>query len=238
MTLRIIQISDTHLSNDAPQRALDLEHCVQKINEELIQPDLIVHTGDISHNGLHEEYLEAQRLLNVLKAPYFVMPGNRDKRNELLNVFADDQYQIPPKGWVQYSIEKFSVRLLMVDTVCEHSNKGQLCDDRLEHLETMLKADPTKPVALFLHHTPFEAAEIPDPFQFEDWSDVDKLRELLQQHKTIGGVYCGHVHRSIDGEIAGIKARAISCLAGDLRKGKVSDADRTLPVFRTIELAG
>jgi len=236
MTLRIIQISDTHLDHDVPQRMHDLENCIRAINQESRAPDLVVHTGDISHNGLIEEYHTAQQLLDQLNAPYLVMAGNRDKRSELLTVFADDRYQLPTQGWVQYAIEQHDVRLLLVDTVCKQSNKGQLCQNRLNHLESMLQADMSKPVALFLHHTPFEATGIPDPFQFEDWKDVRRLADLMSKYNTICGVYCGHVHRFLDGCIAGVNASAISCLAGDLRKGEVSESERKLPVYKLITL--
>lgn len=236
MTLQIVQISDTHISNDVPQRLNDLENCVQTINELQVPPDLIIHTGDISHNGLAQEYHSARQLLDQLNVPYFIMAGNRDKRAELLGEFTDKRYQLPAEGWVQYSIEQYSVRLLMVDTMSEHSNKGQLCAERLHHLETMLLVDTTKPTLLFLHHPPFEAVGIPDPFQFEDWNDVENLAALLSRFTNICGLYCGHVHRFMDGAIAGVRTSAISCLAGDLRKGAVTDAERKLPVFKILTL--
>jgi len=236
MTLQIVQISDTHVSSDFPQRLSDLENCVRAINELDTRPELVVHTGDISHNGTSEEYHSAKDVLNQLNMPYFVMAGNRDNRAELLAAFADARYQLPKDSWVQYSIEEYPIRLLMVDTVNELSNKGQLCEARLRHLEKMLMTDTSKAVCLFLHHTPFEALGIPDPFQFEDWGDVDKLSSLLSRFSNINGIYCGHVHRFMEGEIAGLTVSSISCLAGDLRKGEVSDAQRKLPVFKELAL--
>lgn len=236
MTLQIIHISDTHISKDEPQRLKNLENCVHAINALDETPDLVVHTGDITHHALPQEYHNARQLLDELKAPYFVMAGNKDKRPELLTEFSDSRYQLPMQGWVQYSIEHYPVRLLMLDTVSDNSNKGKLCSERLEHLERMLAADTTKPVALFLHHTPFEAVGIPDPYQYEDWDDVDKLAKVLSKFPNVTGIYCGHVHRFIDGEIAGIKASAISCLAADLRKGEITDEERRQPVFKLLSL--
>nr|CAA6816206.1 MAG: 3',5'-cyclic-nucleotide phosphodiesterase (EC [uncultured Thiotrichaceae bacterium] len=238
MTLQLVQITDTHISLDAPQRMKDLENCIKAINELPVQPDLVIHTGDIAHTGQAEEYHIAKQLLDQLNTPYFVIPGNRDRRAGILSEFIDERYQLPPQGWIQYSIEQYPVRLLMVDTLDEQNNKGHLCAERLEHLETMLLADTTKPTALFLHHPPYEATGIPDPFQYKDWNDVGKLHSLLSRFDNICGMYCGHVHRFIDGTIAGVQASAISCMAGDLRKGEVSDADRKLPVFKTLTLPG
>jgi len=168
--------------------------------------------------------------------PYFVMAGNRDNRSALLNEFKNDRYQLPKQGWVQYRVEDYSVRLIMLDTVSTETNKGQLCAERLSHLESMLKVDTTTPVALFMHHTPYEATGIPDPYQFEEWEDVEKLTEILLRYNNLCGVYCGHVHRFIDGEIAGVQASAISCVARDLRKGDVTDEERALPIFKVLAL--
>ncbi len=236
MALQIVQITDTHISSDTPSRTKDLERCVEAINDMQPQPALVIHTGDITHHGTREEYHIARKELDKLLSPFIVIPGNKDIRSELLNTFKDERYTLAPEGWVQYAIDDFSVRLLMVDTVSEDSNKGQLCKSRLEHLHQMLLANTEKPTALFLHHTPFKATGVPDPFQFEDWTQVDTLGNMLSQFNNICGIYCGHVHRFADGEIANIPASAITCLAGDLRKGDVSDDERLLPVFKRINL--
>lgn len=236
MTLQIVQISDTHIAEEAPQRLEDLENCVAAINGLESTPDMVVHTGDITHNGLSKEYHNARIQLDKLHAPYVVMAGNKDNRSRLFNEFNDERYRLADTGWVQYAIEDFPVRLLMIDTVSDNTNKGQLCDERLDNIESMLSANTTKPVALFLHHTPFKAEGLPDPYQYENWEDVDKLAALLSRFDHICGMYCGHVHRFVDGEIAGVHASAITCLACDLRKGEISDEERTQPVFKVITL--
>lgn len=234
MTLRIVQISDTHISVDHPRRTQDLQRCVQQINSISDQPDLVIHTGDVSHDALAEEYNTAKGLLDTLRAPCFVLAGNRDDRRQLLSVFADGQYLQPDSKWIQYSIESYATRIVVIDTVSEESNKGRFCAERLALLETMLSADADRPVALFMHHTPFEATEIPDPFQFEDWREVEALSALLAGYTNIKGIFCGHVHRNIEAMTGSIPVSALTCLAGDLRKGKVTDAERELPVYRML----
>jgi len=236
MSLKVVQISDTHISVDAPQRLIDLENCVNAINALDNAPDVVVHTGDIAHDALDEEYHSARELLERLDAPYFVMPGNRDQRAKIQKTFSETRYQLPSGPWIQYAVDEYPVRLIMVDTISTESNKGKLCDERLANLEKLLIANTDKPTVLFLHHPPYEAIGIPDPYQYEDWSDVEKLSKLLTRFNNIKGLYCGHVHRFIDGEIAGINASAITCSAGDLRKGDVSDDERLLPVYKLITL--
>ena len=232
--MKIIQISDSHISVDHPERTLDLETCVKSINDLANPSDIIFHTGDISHNGLPEEYRIAKDCLNKLKAPYHVLTGNRDKRPALIQAFADGSSIRESDQFVQYSIESYATRLVVVDTLCEHSNKGQICEERFNHLEKMLAADITRPALMFLHHSPFEVPPIPDPFQFENWADVEKLHELLSAYPSVVGLYCGHIHRNVDGTIANRPVRAITCMARDLRKGTLTEDERNRPACREI----
>jgi len=232
--MKIFQISDSHISVDHSERTLDLKTCIQSINGLSKASDIVIHTGDITHNGLPEEYNIAKTCLNKLNVPYHVLAGNRDNRVGLIQAFADGRFIHHSDRFVQYSIESYAKRLLVVDTLCEHSNKGQLCTERFGHLEKMLAADTDRPALVFLHHTPFEVPPIPDPFQFEDWADVDQLRDLLAAYPAVVGLYCGHIHRNVDGAIANLPIKAITCMARDLRKGKLTDDERNRPAIREI----
>jgi len=55
----IAQISDTHLMLDTPdadRRMHDFASTIADINALDPAPDVIVHTGDIAHNGRADEY--------------------------------------------------------------------------------------------------------------------------------------------------------------------------------------
>lgn len=234
----IVQISDTHISRDHPSRTADLAACIRSINASDPRPDVVIHTGDIAHDGCSEEYDIARRLLETLSAPYFVLPGNRDKRRELTEVFADGRHIRHGMEFVQYSVEHFEARLLLIDTVSETSNKGRLCEARLAHIATMLAADTSRPTALFLHHPPFAVSVAPDPFQFEQWREVEALEERLRTHPQISGVFCGHVHRNVAAAVGPVQASTVSCVAIDLRKGCTGASNADHPIFETHRVGG
>lgn len=229
--MRIIQLSDTHISREHPSRKGDLERCIASINSAEPRPDIVVHTGDVAHDGLAEEYEIARGLLETLCVPCFVLPGNRDNRQELIKAFADSRHIRPQMEFVQYSIEQFRTRLIFIDTLSQSSNKGRLCQVRLAHVESMLSADTARPAILFMHHPPFEVAEIPDPFQFESWSEVEALAALIGRHPQIRSVHCGHVHRTVHSAIGPVEAGTVSCVAVDLRKGTAIPSSDARPVF-------
>lgn len=230
--MRIIQISDSHIAQDIPQRLTDLDTCIDTVNAQ--SPDLVIHTGDITHNGLLQEYKEAHQSLEKLTAPYFVLNGNKDSRDQIFKTFTDHDYLQQGNGFIQYRIEREDINIVVIDTVRESTSKGELCKIRLNHLQTMLEAD--KRTIIFMHHSPYEVKEIPDPHQFHDWADVEALQAILSNHKNIEAIYCGHVHRNVEGKIGNLPVHVLSCMATDLRKGKLSDDDKTRPMYRVIDI--
>ncbi len=235
--MRIIQLSDSHISSDKPARATELEACINHINKLKPQPDAVVHTGDIAHNGLIEEYKAARQLLDELSAPHFVLAGNRDERRNLIKTFADGVHIHPDMDFVQYAVEDFEVRLIVIDTVSTRSNKGRLCQVRLEHIKRMLTSDTSRPAVLLLHHPPFTVNVGPEPRNFEEWSDAEALMAEVQRHDHIKGVFCGHVHRAFETSIGSMRASVVSSVVSDVRWDKPHEANPDLPVFDAHYLA-
>lgn len=170
--------------------------------------------------------------MNALAVPIYVLPGNRDSRAVMLEYFRDSDYLPRDAEFFQYSIEHYDTRFIVLDTHSPDTNKGELCDQRLADFERLLNTDSHKPVVVIMHHPPFEVSEIPDPIQFADWSQVEKFRAIVSQHAPITQIICGHVHRTIDATLGTVPVRALTCLAGDLRKGEVTDEERMQPVYR------
>ena len=229
--MRIVHLSDTHIAHDRPARAAALEACVAHINGLLPNADAVVHTGDIAHNGRVDEYRTARSLLDRLSMPYFVLPGNRDDRRNLAAAFADGRHIRPEMPFVQYAVEEFPARLIVVDSLNEGVSKGRLCTERLAHIRRMLEADASRPACLFLHHPPFEVAVGPYPRHFDPWSDAGALTAELRRHSHLSGIFCGHVHRAFDTAVGGIEASVVSCLADDLRWDRPERAEQGLPVL-------
>jgi 3',5'-cyclic AMP phosphodiesterase CpdA len=77
--LRIVQISDTHLSHRGGITNRNCERLISFINDEL-RPDLVVHTGDVSmlDPDSAADRDAARELLGRISAPLHVLPGNHD----------------------------------------------------------------------------------------------------------------------------------------------------------------
>jgi len=231
----IAQITDTHIAldtADADQRLGDFECVVDDINALDPAPDVIVHTGDIVHNGRADEYAEAAAILGRARAPVYVMAGNKDDRTNLLGAFSSRQgYLAAGSPFIDYAIEDFPVRLIMLDTLSVASNKGDFCAERLSRLAAMIDADVEKPIIVFMHHPPIEVLVGPDRYHFEDLDATLAVRQALLRSGRVIQVICGHVHRPYAGHIGPIPATIATSVATTLRRGHYPEAMKQVPLY-------
>ncbi len=230
----IAQISDTHIALDTPdadRRLRDFAQTIADINALDPAPDVIIHTGDIVHNGRLDEYAEAVAILSKARAPVYVMVGNKDNRANLREAFSESRYFAPDSDFIDYAIDDFPVRLIALDTLNPSSNKGDFCRERINRLIELIDAETAKPVAVFTHHPPFEVSVGPDPLHFDSREVMSELASTLQQSGRVISVFCGHVHRSATGLVRQIPATVVPCIATTLRKGDYPADLQTCPIY-------
>jgi len=230
----IAQISDTHIALDTPdadRRIQDFARTIADINTLDPLPDAIVHTGDIVHNGRLEEYAQAAAILSRARAPVYVLAGNKDERANLRATFAASGYLSDRSEFIDYSVENFPVRLIALDTLDTHSNKGDFCAQRISRLIAMTDAEVTKPIAVFTHHPPFEVTVGPDPVNFATSDAMYALARAIRHSGRVIGVFSGHVHRATGGNVGTIPAMVAPCIATGLRRGDYPEAVKSRPVY-------
>ncbi len=133
----LCQISDPHV---VPEGTLAygrvdtgrmLQRCVHKILALPRLPDAVVATGDLTDDGTVEEYERLAELLAPLPMPIYLVAGNHDDRGALRRVFPKHADPIGVNGFLQYAVEDFDVRLVVLDTTVPGQPGGQLCAQRL-----------------------------------------------------------------------------------------------------------
>ncbi len=164
-------------------------------------PDVVVITGDLTECGLHDEYANVARLVRKwLPMPVFVIPGNHDRRGNfreglkhLPGVTADPHY-------VQYAVDEYPVRLVMLDTLVPAAGHGELRTEQLEFLDRTLAAVPDKPTIVGMHHPPFVCGIA--HMDRINLRNAPQFIEVIGRHRQVERIICGHHHRPIVTRVA------------------------------------
>lgn len=229
----IAHITDSHIEIPEPGgagRIADFDRVISDIKGLPQQPDLVIHTGDVSHCDRKAEYQLAGLQLQRLPMPFYVIPGNKDRRENIADAFG------LPQGFIQQVVDTPDWRLLLLDTVSETSNKGSYCRARLQWLENALSV-AKKPVAIFMHHPSFDMTYNPYPFQFENRDNALEFDRLVAGFDVVKALFCGHAHRNTTGNVGNIPGMTLTTMSLDLRKGTYPPEMDGKPIYQLIELA-
>ncbi len=203
----ICQLTDLHVrpagkpANRVSETNMFTERAFRAVARLNPSPDVVVITGDLTDCGLDEEYANLNRLLRrFLPMPVFVIPGNHDRRGNfreglkhLPGVAADPHY-------VQYTVDDYPVRLVMLDTLVPGAGHGELGPEQLEFLDQALAAAPDKPTIVGMHHPPF-ACGIAHMDRI-NLRNIPEFAAIIGRHRQVERIICGHHHRPIVARLA------------------------------------
>jgi Icc-related predicted phosphoesterase len=196
----IAQISDPHINEESDQTAAQLQRAVAHLAGLPSRPDAVVITGDCTHNGRPAEYARLRELLRPLPMPVYVIPGNHDNREELLEAFGP-QGSAPLADFVQYTADVGPLRLVALDTNVPGRGEGALCAARLAWLEERLAEAPDRPTLLLMHHPPFRTGlAVLDQIGL---LEPEALGALIARHPQVERIAAGHVHMAMLRRFAG-----------------------------------
>src|SRR5438067_9416945 len=76
-----VQLSDSHIGFNKPPNAdarATFREAIAKVKALPVQPDFIIHTGDVSQLSRDDEFDDAEQMLKELGLPVFYVPGEHD----------------------------------------------------------------------------------------------------------------------------------------------------------------
>lgn len=136
--------------------------------------------------------------------PYYVIPGNHDRRVPLRAAFADHTYLGDGKGPVRYVIDEHAVRLVGFDSTQRGLSGGAADAASLAWLDATLSEAPERPTVMLLHHPPFRTGmHYMDAYGF---TNLRQLREVVLRHPQVRLTLSGHVHRAFQTSIGTARA--------------------------------
>jgi 3',5'-cyclic AMP phosphodiesterase CpdA len=206
----ICQLTDLHVHPDGDAQAGSkcntlTERALQVAAAFSPRPDVVLITGDLTEHGHPSEYSHLSAMLaRTLSPPVFVIPGNHDHREALRTGLAHLPGVTADPHFVQYVVEDYPVRLVMLDTLVPGADHGALSPAQLQWLDATLAAQPLKPTMIGMHHPPFITG-IPHMDKIA-LSNQHEFRSVVARHRQVERIVCGHHHRPVIGRCAHVIA--------------------------------
>ncbi|MGD0736131.1 MAG: metallophosphoesterase [Terracidiphilus sp.] len=199
-----VQISDSHIGFNKPANqdvTGTLKLAIDKINRLASTPDLLLHTGDITHSSKAEEFDTAQQLLKGAKAgETFYVPGEHDIATDDGTMYLERFGKgTTGKGW--YSFTHKGVHFIGLNNCQQVDAMGKLGEDQLNWLKADLASlSASTPIVIFAH--------IPLWMVYPEWGwGTPDAAEALSYLKRFGSVTVlnGHIHQvvqKVEGNVA------------------------------------
>lgn len=234
--LRILQLTDTHLFADPAGRlqGSDTENSLRRVlastAAEPWAPDLILLTGDLTHDGSSQAYRRLARLLRqAYQAPVWCLPGNHDDSAVLGRELDGASVLNPGSGILGHW------QIILLDSTVPGHEGGHLAPAELDRLQHILEANRTPHAVVCLHHNP-----VPMGSRWLDTMTVDNaaaLFAILDRHAQVKVLLWGHVHQAYDGARNGVRLLATPSTCFQFLPGSEDFAlDARPPGYRRLEL--
>lgn len=192
-----VQISDSHIGfNKAanPDVVGTLQAAIAKINAIPSAPSFVLHTGDLSHLALADEFDTLEQSLKSVKTDkIFYVPGEHDVTDN--GKLYLERYGKGTKGDGWYSFDSNGVHFVGLVNVTNHvdGGLGYIGPDQLKWLADDLKAySNSTPIVVFAH--------IPLWAIYPQWGwgtqDSEQALALLRRFGSVS-VLNGHIHQTI-----------------------------------------
>ena len=169
---RFAVVSDTHIG--AGSAASALESVVAAVNSRPAL-EFVVVAGDITEKGRLTEFVEAKKILDGLRVPYYAVPGNHDSHwighglTNFLKTWPEDRFFFQKGSGVFIGLNSW--------------DSGHLAPGDIAWLEGKLAAVPlSAEVFLFVHYP---------PETIDNWFRAHNLLKDRRAH-----VISGHVHKT------------------------------------------
>jgi 3',5'-cyclic-AMP phosphodiesterase len=199
-----VQISDSHIGfNKAANQDVTgtLKLAIDKINALPTAPDLLLHTGDITHSSKPAEFDTAQQFIKSARAGQtFYVPGEHDVATDDGALYLQ-RFGKGTTGTGWYSFTHKGVHFIGLNNCLQIDALGKLGPDQLKWLkQDLAKLSASTPIVVFAH--------IPLWMVYPDWGwGTADGAEALSYLKRFGSVTVlnGHIHQvvqKVEGNVA------------------------------------
>lgn len=199
-----VQISDSHIGfNRAANHDVTgtLKVAIDKINNLSVQPDLLLHTGDVTQSSKPAEFDTAEQIIRGAGVGQsFYVPGEHDTASDD-GVLYRERFGKNTLGGGWYSFNHKGVHFVGLNNVLQIDAMGKLGQEQLSWLKSDLSTlSSSTPIVIFAH--------IPLWMVYPQWGwGTEDGAEALSYLKRFGSVTVlnGHIHQvvqKVEGNVA------------------------------------
>lgn len=194
-TIRIVQITDTHLYADPAGKLLGVNtlSSFHQVIDEIAATDWpadhVLATGDLVHDASPSGYRDLAKTLDRFGIPVHCLPGNHDVPTVMREHLRGEQVDT---GSI---VDAGSWRFVMLDSVIIGDPGGRLAESELALLQDALDSAPHH-VLICLHHQPVPVGSAwMDTMALEN---ADAFFRIIDASDKVRGILWGHVHQTFD----------------------------------------
>lgn len=224
----VLHLTDTHIADD-PAFALKGVKVRDSLTRVLVdsarhgRPNLLLATGDLSHDGSGTAYRWLADTLIPVAPRLAALAGNHDDPAPLAAILPMPR-KVELGGW----------RILLLHTPVPGMEGGHLADDELAFLDRALAA-PAMPTLVALHHPPLALGS-----RWLDAIGLDNAGDfwrLVEPRRQVRAVLFGHAHQAFDGRRGPVRVLGTPSTCAQFRPHAVEFAlDARPPGYRMLTL--
>ncbi len=200
--IKFVQVTDTHFDSKNSYSGEVLKRTVQDINR-LKDVSFVVFTGDNLNNPNAEDLDDFIKIINKLKAPYYLVIGNHDvfksknlSKERYNEIVRENNIFWFHRKW-NYLFRKKGYTFIVVDGAKEiiPGAVGYYRADTLEWLDKQLTKNQKKPVIIFQHYPIIDAPEFGSSrLKTHRTYQPEKYFDMLDLHDNVIAIISGHFH--------------------------------------------
>ncbi|HEY6914717.1 MAG TPA: metallophosphoesterase, partial [Paludibacter sp.] len=181
---RFALFTDTHISTTNPIPTEDLRNAITDVNS-LQNIDFVLVDGDVSNSGDTTSLIEAKRLLQTLKIPFYIVAGNHDFHwntgvgsDNFIHVFGADKFVFTHKKVVFAGFTTVPLN---------NEAKATIQQADIDWIKKALKKTGKNKTTFIVTHYPLLTGDV------ENWKD---LTDVLHKF-NVKAILNGHYHRNV-----------------------------------------
>jgi 3',5'-cyclic AMP phosphodiesterase CpdA len=192
--IELAHISDLHFGRTNNQVVKALKSKLQ-----LIQPDCVIISGDLTQRAKTKQYIESGMFLDELPVPYLIVPGNHDvSATRIL-----ERFFYPWRKWCNTLPVRLESNLVVKQTVIVGINtvklfdlsldwsRGRISASQLKNIQTNFSGYDPAHLRILVGHHPFWLPE-----RFAKRNVIYGRDRALEQFSELGPdlILSGHIH--------------------------------------------